>query len=740
MRRASERVRFAAALLAALPLASCRGPAPAPAGSAASVTAPATPAITASAGPAAPPPARVAELSAIEHRRDARAVLEVDLTHRDVTVRRAAARALARVADEAAAAELARALADEDPQVIAWAAYGLGWACRGREGTTTRALALRAASLAAQPPAPEAVTSAIDAIADAIGRCAHAEGERTLTAWLSTPRPQAESAALALGRLASRRQRLDDTSLVALLDAAGRAEEPLDSALLAFTRLPPQREAVQARLLDLAVEALGGGPRRRALAIRALGRAGAGAAAPLARLLTDAARDPSERADAAIALGRVGAAGQAALHDALPALVALAEPADAAPLLGPLHGVVRAALEALTPPERHAQGARAALERLAALPVGAEPRVRRRQIALRCRAAALLAPSARDATLRACDPEGGREGLLAEVGVLARARARRGDARRLEELARHPIAVVRQAALDALPVAGAGVRADRLLAEALAAPEAGTVATAAQLLAAHPDLASEPGGHDRPARDDAAVPAPAPARAVVEALGAALARERPGDAVETRAALLDAVAALGVLSARPALEAACKSSWPVLRERAERGLRALGERRRECRIYEPDPTPPPELASVPQGELRLEVDSDAGPLVLLLDPAAAPAAVSRVAELARAGFYDGTAVHRVAPGFVVQFGDPGGDGYGGAGRAPLRCETSPLPYEALRVGVALAGRDTGSSQLFVTLGWFPHLDGEYTQVGRAEPGWERLAVGDVLRRVSVRER
>jgi cyclophilin family peptidyl-prolyl cis-trans isomerase len=93
----------------------------------------------------------------------------------------------------------------------------------------------------------------------------------------------------------------------------------------------------------------------------------------------------------------------------------------------------------------------------------------------------------------------------------------------------------------------------------------------------------------------------------------------------------------------------------------------------------------------------------------------------------------------VVPGFVVQFGDPEGDGYGGAGRQPLPNEDSPRVFEPLGVGVALAGPDTGSSQLFVTLGPYPHLDGSYPLVGRAGGNWDRLAVGDVIHKTTVGE-
>jgi cyclophilin family peptidyl-prolyl cis-trans isomerase len=111
--------------------------------------------------------------------------------------------------------------------------------------------------------------------------------------------------------------------------------------------------------------------------------------------------------------------------------------------------------------------------------------------------------------------------------------------------------------------------------------------------------------------------------------------------------------------------------------------------------------------------------------------------VARILGLARSGFYDGIAVHRVVPGFVAQFGDKGGDGYGGDEQPPLRCETSPMPFLSGSVGVALSGRDTGSSQLFVTLGRYPHLDGQYAWLGVAGPGWDRVAAGDRILRVSV---
>ena len=55
------------------------------------------------------------------------------------------------------------------------------------------------------------------------------------------------------------------------------------------------------------------------------------------------------------------------------------------------------------------------------------------------------------------------------------------------------------------------------------------------------------------------------------------------------------------------------------------------------------------------------------------------------------------------------------------------------------MGIAIAGKDTGSSQLFVTLARVPHLDGEYARVGRAEGDWWAVAEGDAIRSAQVEE-
>jgi cyclophilin family peptidyl-prolyl cis-trans isomerase len=93
----------------------------------------------------------------------------------------------------------------------------------------------------------------------------------------------------------------------------------------------------------------------------------------------------------------------------------------------------------------------------------------------------------------------------------------------------------------------------------------------------------------------------------------------------------------------------------------------------------------------------------------------------------------------VVPDFVVQGGDPRGDGSGGPGYA-IRDEINRLRYRRGAVGMALSGPDTGGSQFFVTLSSQPHLDGGYTLFGYVTAGEEvldRLIQGDRIE--SVRE-
>ncbi len=108
--------------------------------------------------------------------------------------------------------------------------------------------------------------------------------------------------------------------------------------------------------------------------------------------------------------------------------------------------------------------------------------------------------------------------------------------------------------------------------------------------------------------------------------------------------------------------------------------------------------------------------------------------------LVKEGYYNGLIWHRVVSNFVVQGGDPRGDGWGGPGYT-VRDEISRRRYEAGSVGMPKGGKDTGGGQLFITHLPTPHLDGNYTLFGKVTQGLEvvaKLEIGDKIVKASVR--
>ena len=131
------------------------------------------------------------------------------------------------------------------------------------------------------------------------------------------------------------------------------------------------------------------------------------------------------------------------------------------------------------------------------------------------------------------------------------------------------------------------------------------------------------------------------------------------------------------------------------------------------------------------------LETDRGTLDIELLPAEAPLTVAAILDLVQRRYFDGTRWHRVVPNFVVQDGDPRGDGWGGPGFV-LRDEINPVRYETGRVGMALSGPDTGGSQYFITHSAQPHLDGIYTVFGRVVSGvlvLNAIGQGDRIRSI-----
>jgi cyclophilin family peptidyl-prolyl cis-trans isomerase len=128
----------------------------------------------------------------------------------------------------------------------------------------------------------------------------------------------------------------------------------------------------------------------------------------------------------------------------------------------------------------------------------------------------------------------------------------------------------------------------------------------------------------------------------------------------------------------------------------------------------------------------ITIKTTKGDISLKFYPDDAPLTVYNIISLAQENYFDGMTIHRVVPDFVAQMGCPRGDGWGGPGY-DIRCEINTLRYERGMVGMALAGKDTGGSQLFITLAPQPHLDGGYTIFATVQEGLdvaEQLLPGD----------
>jgi cyclophilin family peptidyl-prolyl cis-trans isomerase/HEAT repeat protein len=211
-----------------------------------------------------------------------------------------------------------------------------------------------------------------------------------------------------------------------------------------------------------------------------------------------------------------------------------------------------------------------------------------------------------------------------------------------------------------------------------------------------------------------------------------------------RAAALTALNRLDPAAAGPVLqEALMDKDWAV-RVRAAALLREQGAPDAEQTIRPAAPgraVDDPEwlaLAS-PQFSPRAFINTDKGTIEIELAVLDAPLTVNNFMTLARKGFFTGVAIHRVVPDFVVQDGDPRGDGEGGPGYT-IRDEINQRPYLRGTVGMALDWKDTGGSQFFITHSPQPHLDARYTVFGHVVNGMDvvdRIAPWDVVRGVQV---
>lgn len=132
---------------------------------------------------------------------------------------------------------------------------------------------------------------------------------------------------------------------------------------------------------------------------------------------------------------------------------------------------------------------------------------------------------------------------------------------------------------------------------------------------------------------------------------------------------------------------------------------------------------------------KVQCTTEQGEFTIQLDGDVAPNTCAMFLDLISRGYYEDLIFHRVVPDFVVQGGDPRGDGWGGPGYT-IRSEWSREKYERAFVGIAHDGKDTGGSQFFITLSEQPHLNARYTIFGQVVEGMEtvdKVETGDHFR-------
>lgn len=131
-----------------------------------------------------------------------------------------------------------------------------------------------------------------------------------------------------------------------------------------------------------------------------------------------------------------------------------------------------------------------------------------------------------------------------------------------------------------------------------------------------------------------------------------------------------------------------------------------------------------------------------GTIVIELYPDVAPVTVENFKKLAKSGFYNGVSFHRYVPGFVIQGGDPSGNGTGGPGYT-IKAEFNSKKHVAGTVAMARrADPDSAGSQFYICLAPTPHLDGQYTVFGQVIQGMDvvmELRAGDLMKEVKVDE-
>jgi len=154
---------------------------------------------------------------------------------------------------------------------------------------------------------------------------------------------------------------------------------------------------------------------------------------------------------------------------------------------------------------------------------------------------------------------------------------------------------------------------------------------------------------------------------------------------------------------------------------------------------------PPEMQIDSSKSYTAKIKTNKGEIELELFADKAPITVNNFVFLARDGFYDGITFHRVISDFMIQTGDPRGDGRGGPGYR-FNDEASALQLKHDSPGIlsmANAGKNTNGSQFFITHVPTPHLNGAHAVFGKVKGDGQAvvnaIAQGDVMETVTIVE-
>lgn len=234
----------------------------------------------------------------------------------------------------------------------------------------------------------------------------------------------------------------------------------------------------------------------------------------------------------------------------------------------------------------------------------------------------------------------------------------------------------------------------------------------------------------------------------LQALDRCLASSRGEISAEVAVIVVEAAAKIGGARGQTVVEHGLEHPDPFVRRRSM-DLLAKSFQVADVPVSKSSPEARPPI-SIPVAEgphsrsnPRVEIVTDRGSMVFELFPDETPVHVHNFLELVRRGHYDGLGFHRVVPDFVIQGGDPRGDGNGGTTwrGVPLRREFTPRKFVRGSLGMPRNDDpDSGGSQIFVTHRETPHLDGRYTLFGELRQGFEvldRIEVGDSIRSVRV---